>query len=631
MILPFLPAPTIFRRLVKATLPTLPISLTCLLLTSFAHAESQLTLTSPKPLQVFQRHSKTEGIIKLAGTAGESATEVRYHLTGQPLSSKLPGDWRILPFDPKTHAFSASITIPAGGWYNLEVKAFSNNKEAAGATVDQFGVGEVFIIAGQSNAGNYGSEKQTSTTGLVSEFDGKQWNLANDPQKGAGGDRGSYMPAFGDAMSRRFGVPIGLVPVAAGGTSVREWLPKGISFKQNTTTGRGVVPKDDGYESTGALFTKLTQPMKALGIGGFRAVLWHQGESDAAQARGGAPADRQISGAQYADFMEQLIRRSRNAAAWPAPWFTAITTYHSEKDPADEEFRTAMQALWNRGLSWPGPDTDQLTGELRAGVHFNGQGLKKHGELWAEKVGPWLESRIAPPRDGPPSKDYKKVWSDEFDGPALDDTKWAHRYVGKRRAGWIDPECVTFDGQGHMLISVKKEGDEYHGGMIGTEKKQSWTYGYFECRVKLATEPGMNTAFWMQAPRMGSPDQGKGVVDDTEHNGTELDILGYIARQEEVAHFNLHWNGYGKLHKSAPADTWLHGLRNGFHVYGMEWTPEGYTFYLDGRPCWHTTEAISKTDEYIILDLEVSDWAGGIDKAKLPASAVFDWVRVWQK
>lgn len=66
-------------------------------------------------------------------------------------------------------------------------------------------------------------------------------------------------------------------------------------------------------------------------------------------------------------------------------------------------------------------------------------------------------------------------------------------------------------------------------------------------------------------------------------------------------------------------------------MYGVEWTEDGYDFFIDGHRYWHTSEAISNTDEYIILDLEVSQWAGGIENAKLPASAVCDWVRVWQK
>jgi hypothetical protein len=583
-------------------------------LASSCLAGTGLNIESPKDYQVCQRHGSTGGIVRLSGTY--AGGQVRY---------KLLNDWQTANVDPTTHRFDVEIEAPAGGWYRLEVKTGEQM-----AIVEHVGVGEVFIVAGQSNAGNYGSEKQSITSGRVSSFDGKQWVLANDPQPGAGGKGGSFMPAFGDEMVRRFDVPIGLVAVAAGGTSVREWLPKGIRFKQNTTTGNGVKPVGDEFESTGALFEKLTSPMKALGVGGFRAVLWHQGESDAGQAREGHPADRQISGAQYVEFMEQLIRRSRNVAGWPAPWFTAVTTFHRETDPVDDEFRGAMESLWRKGLSWPGPDTDQLRGDLRAGVHFNGKGLQKHGEMWAERVAPYVADMVAEPHDGPPGNGYKLVWQDEFDGPKLDESKWSHRSVGQRRGAWIDPECVTFDGQGHMLITVKKVGDQIHGGMIGTEKKKSWTYGYFECRVQVAREPGMNTAFWMQAPRMAAPDNGKGVADDTEHNGTELDILEYIARQGDVAHFNLHWNGYGKLHRSSPSDGWLRGLSKGFHVYGMEWTSAGYSFFIDGRRYWQTAEAISKTDEYLILDLEHSAWAGGIESAKLPATAVFDWVRVWQ-
>lgn len=592
--------------------PVLP-----LLVISSATAAT-IHLESPLPLQVVQRYNKDEGTVVIRGTTDSAASEV---------SLRLDDRRHTAPVDAATHRFETTLAVPAKGWHRLEAETSDGAKTA----VDSFGVGEVFIIAGQSNAANHGSEKLHSETRLVSSFDGTTWHLANDPQPGASGGGGSFMPAFGDAMVRRLGVPVGLVPVAAGGTSVREWLPKGIKFKQNTTTGKGVKAVGDLFEASGELFDKLTRPMKALGAGSFRAVLWHQGESDAGQARAGYPANRQISGGQYADFMEQLIRRSRNVATWPVQWFTAVTTFHSETDAADDEFRSAMQSLWAKGLSWPGPDTDRLRGDLRAGVHFNGKGLKRHGELWAEKVAPWVEDMIAPPREGPPGNGYKLVWQDEFDGTKLDETKWSHRYVGPRKGAWISKDCVSLDGEGHLVITVKKDGGKYEGGMIGTEKKASWSHGYFECRLQLATEPGMNTAFWMQSPTMSAPDAGKGIADDTLHNGTELDILEYIARQGDVAHFNLHWNGYGKLHKSLPADLWLHDLRKGFHVYGLEWTGDGYTFFIDGHRAWHTSEAPSKVKEYIILDLEVSSWAGGIETAKLPTHAVFDWVRVWQK
>lgn len=353
-----------------------------------------LTVSSPVSFQVIQRDEKGMGHTTVSGSASVPVTEVRYRVSGKPaLRGELADTWKTIAIDPKTRRFQENLELPAGGWYRLEVAAHIDGREIARSGPDQFGVGEVFVIAGQSNAGNYGSEKQRTKTGLVSGFDGSQWRPANDPQRGAGGDGGSFIPAFGDALATQLGVPIGIVPLAAGGTSVREWLPKGVRFKQQTTTGGGVTKVGDEFESNGALFEKLAKVMQTLGKSGFRAVLWHQGESDAGQARGGYPADRQISGAQYAGFMTQLIKASRERAGWEVPWLTAVTTYHSEQDAADEEFRAAMQNLWKYGLAAPGPDTDALRAEFRDGVHFNAKGLQRHGELWAEKVGEWMKPR----------------------------------------------------------------------------------------------------------------------------------------------------------------------------------------------------------------------------------------------
>ncbi len=359
------------------------------LLPAFA-LDSALAITSPVNLQILQRDAQGMGRSTLSGRVHETVTEVRYRISGKSLQGEFEDIWKTAPLDSREHTFKQDLVLPAGGWYRLEVTALAEGKELAKESVDRFGVGEVFIIAGQSNSGNYGSEKLESKSGMVASFDGKQWNPGNDPQKGAGGTGGSYMPAFGDALHAKLGVPIGLVPIAQGGTSVREWLPAGIRFKEQTTTGKGVKKVGDEYESNGVLFERLISVMKAFGKNGFRAVLWHQGESDAGQARGGYPADRQITGAQYAAFMEQLIHASRKDSGWEVPWLTAVTTYHSEKDAADEEFRPAMMSLWSRGVSYPGPDTDALRGGLRAGVHFNAKGLQMHGELWALMVAAWL-------------------------------------------------------------------------------------------------------------------------------------------------------------------------------------------------------------------------------------------------
>ena len=347
-----------------------------------------LILTSPVDWQVSQRQTAEQGQIRLTGRK-IADVGIEWRLTGKPLHGNLNDAWTALPQLESAPDFSAEITIPAGGWYRLQVRAIHEGKTVAETNVEHVGVGEVFIVAGQSNSANYGSEKQQPKSGLVTSFDGKTWRVADDPQPGAGGTGGSFIPAFGDAMAERFHVPIGIVSIGVGSTSVREWLPKGEEVNRLTTTGRGLDEISPGHwQAKGELFDKLKSRLDALGPHGCRAILWHQGESDAGQARGGAPADRQISGDDYSRYMKTLVEASRQAAGWQVPWFTAQATYHSERDPADDEFRAAQKSLWESKLTLPGPDTDALGAEFRHGVHFNGRGLQQHGQLWAEKVAP---------------------------------------------------------------------------------------------------------------------------------------------------------------------------------------------------------------------------------------------------
>jgi len=377
--------------------PAILLALVCHGLADPAAPSCTVTLISPLNYEVLQRRSLTSGRIPLRAAVTGTAGQWQYQLThataegnpGLPAGAApmvpLDESWHPLPGPDGDGLLQASIPAPAGGWYHLEIRGVTNNQTLATASIGQVGIGEVFIIAGQSNAANYGSEKQVVRSGKVTSWSGQQWALAHDPQPGASGGSGSFMPAFGDALQAKLGVPIGLVAIAEGATSVREWLPQGRLMKQQPTTGGNVVPAGAGeWASTGQLFERFTQAFSYLGPHGFRAILWHQGESDAGQARAGYPADRQITGTQYVGFMRDLIQATRTQAGWPIPWFTAQTTYHQEQDPPDPEFRAAMQQLWDEGLSLQGPDTDALRANYRDGVHFNAAGLVKHGEWWSD-------------------------------------------------------------------------------------------------------------------------------------------------------------------------------------------------------------------------------------------------------
>ncbi len=360
-----------------------------------------IVIESPQEYQVVQRAGDDRGTVPVrvrftAPLPQIVRWEAEVDRTDDPNTASVVA-WQAFPEPAEDGVLRMELSVPQGGWYRLGLRGLDKaGNRMVEEQVARFAVGEVFIVAGQSNAANSGAVCLKSETANVSSFDGHTWRLADDPQPGASGGGGSFMPAMGDDLSRRLGVPIGIVAIAQGATSVREWLPRGTPVHKLTTTGAGLLPAANGqWECNGELFLRLTQRFAALGPRGFRAVLWHQGESDAGQARSGYPADRQISGDDYVRYMRALIEGSHRAAGWNLPWITAVTTYHSEHDAADGEFRTAQQSLWTLGLSCEGPDTDALRAEFREGVHFNERGLRRHGHLWAEQISHWLDqSRI---------------------------------------------------------------------------------------------------------------------------------------------------------------------------------------------------------------------------------------------
>jgi pimeloyl-ACP methyl ester carboxylesterase len=360
-------------------------------------ASAAILPESPHEYQVFQRAGRTAGAIRLRGTlvAGTGELEARViALCDGYIAEQVVVDWQQIAFDPASGRYDDNLKTPAGGWYRVELRLAGS--EGTLASIEHVGVGEVFVVAGQSNSTNWGSERQSTTTGMVSSFDGSHWQLANDPQPGTqdGSQGGSFVPAFGDALYARYQVPIGVASTGAGGTSVRQWLPAGEQMTNLPTVDTLVREVSPGvWAATGELFAGLERRLQTLGPQGCRAVLWHQGESDAGQARAGYPADRQITGLQYRQFMEKLIKASRKQANWDVPWLTAVTTYHSEQDSADEDFRAAQRSLWADGLALEGPDTDSLAKEYRDGVHFNAHGLAAHGRLWAEKVAPFVDAQ----------------------------------------------------------------------------------------------------------------------------------------------------------------------------------------------------------------------------------------------
>lgn len=225
----------------------------------------------------------------------------------------------------------------------------------------------------------------------------------------------------------------------------------------------------------------------------------------------------------------------------------------------------------------------------------------------------------------PDSMEWKLVWNDDFDGNELDPAKWTYRPDGVRKDGWWNKNAVSLDGKGTLVLKTYAEDGKVNSGCVITQGRLDKKFGYFVARCKLSGMPGHWAAFWLQTNTQGK-------VGDEGRDGTEIDIFEKFnhRNKEEVSH-NLHWDGYGKEHKTDGKKLVIPGILDGYHTFAVWWKPDEYVFYIDGRETWRTKAGgVSQVPQYMMLSDEVAKHSGKLDTANLPDFFYVDYVRVYE-
>jgi beta-glucanase (GH16 family) len=231
----------------------------------------------------------------------------------------------------------------------------------------------------------------------------------------------------------------------------------------------------------------------------------------------------------------------------------------------------------------------------------------------------------APPQEtlpaAPAGKAWKLVWSDEFEGAKIDESKWDIPEY-KRRGGWWSRKAVSLDGKGRLVMNTLKDGDKYLDACVRTRGKFEHAFGYYVCRVQLQKQEGHWSAFWLYHDCVGK-------IGNEGRDGTEIDIFEKPWLDDRVQQ-TLHWDGYGKEHKSKGFVPKVPGVMDGFHTFSLWWSPEEYVFYVDGKETWRTKDGgVCQVPLYLKISDEIGDWAGDIRKATLPDPFLVDYVRVY--
>lgn len=237
------------------------------------------------------------------------------------------------------------------------------------------------------------------------------------------------------------------------------------------------------------------------------------------------------------------------------------------------------------------------------------------------------------------------VWSDEFNGTAIDLAKWSFEIGnGGSNPGWGNDELEYYRTENSSLqtiagttgkalvITAKKEpfgGHAYTSSRLKTQGKASWTYGRLEARMKLPEGQGLWPAFWMlgnSISSVGWPQCG------------EIDIMEMVGGgvKDRTTHGTVHWHDGGYQHRGGSL-TLASKLSSGFHVYAVEWTPRALTWSVDGD-VYHTQSitapAFSELHQpaFLLVNLAVGGrWPGNPDATTVfPQEFWIDWIRVYQ-
>jgi beta-glucanase (GH16 family) len=248
---------------------------------------------------------------------------------------------------------------------------------------------------------------------------------------------------------------------------------------------------------------------------------------------------------------------------------------------------------------------------------------------------------------------YVMTFHDEFDGTALDTTKWEAPTMPRQGGSRWTSEQVSVQN-GCLRLGIQLTNDpvlRYDCGAVRTRRNYDinqtmfvQAYGYFEARCKLPRRIDADyfADFWIMA--------GKITEGNNTREGNEIDIFESFELAEGRQYsMNFHWSGYGRQHN-------VYGLKCGnkpqlrdgkFHVYGFLWTKEFYAVYVDGVEIGRTammglgsnkdgkllSNGPCQEPGYLKLTVEAAQWAGKSPgwEPDLPTQDEFliDWVRAY--
>lgn len=272
--------------------------------------------------------------------------------------------------------WSVTLKIPAGGPYSIYTEMTEREMTqwsewgTPGDMVRHIGVGDLYLIAGQSNAVGYGKDfiEDAPELGIHMQCNNGTWDIASHPLStrdtrqdlptdGTHVTGHSMYLSFARMLKRDLGYPIGLIPAALGGVHLSRWNP----------------------EENGDLYDFAMERIRDCG-GKIKGILWYQGCSD---------TDTQANATSYRQRFGRMVEHFRKDLGEDVPVFTMQISYTNDyRYVRDYDwYAVVRQQQVDCAREIPGvyilPTTDAMMSDM---VHIAAASNMRLGQLLAKQV-----------------------------------------------------------------------------------------------------------------------------------------------------------------------------------------------------------------------------------------------------
>lgn len=257
------------------------------------------------------------------------------------------------------------------------------------------------------------------------------------------------------------------------------------------------------------------------------------------------------------------------------------------------------------------------------------------------------------PASPPEKPGYVLEWSDEFEGPELDTSKWLSFYLPQWSSRERSAPRYTFR-DGHLVLQIMEDQQpwcpEFDGevkasciqtglfaGPVGSQRGQlhfqpdlvvreaqtnqrlyTPQYGYFECRARATLAPGNHVSLWMIG------------YEETADQSGEINMFEILGKEVGPASSTVRY-GIHPWKDSKLTDEFFHDKleidTTQFHLYAHEWTPTHVDFYVDHQKI----RTLHQSPDYPMqFMLSIYELAGADRNAAYPREFEVDYIRAYQ-